>query len=595
MSPNYLQFIEQRLEIGVDYGVSGVLDWNVTILRNNNGGESRSKPRSLPIGKWQLGNRKIYQSELTQVIQLETFFRERNGSYEGFRFKDWTDYKATLSQIGVGDGVKNTFQLVKRYQVGTYYFDRPIPKPVAGTISLFVDTVPVTGTVNTTNGLVTLDATPTSGALVTATFEFDIPVWFDPQTQSFPLQFQTYDKDTGEAIYSLGNLQVIEGSVDFGLEVPENEIFPRPLTFATEEDRFWEVYIRDPKFNLGFFDGSTGMVQTENRTYQRAAWRKTELDSGFKRVLRLPNRLIDDSQLSDILNYWWVCKGQLIEFELIYKDENYIVRFDTNPSFKFVIKSDANESAFYEVSGLSFIGDRFKRETLTFSGGAAGILHSFTLTANPSFNIPAHADIYLYASTWDKEGTLEEYNTLEVPNGESGYYINMGFEGDPPFTGGQCEGTNYRVEGKFTSQNLSGSGGCGVEREFWAETFGAISGVTNDGVGTFWYVVTTAPGKPGIKGRINGVDSSAGIIFTDPPCVNFSSPFFGNNAFVTNVVPITGLDNCGDPPSQGSNAGVVVNSPRIFVGKGDSVDGTVIDDKSPTSDANFIGAFIFTY
>jgi uncharacterized protein (TIGR02217 family) len=73
--------------------------------------------------------------------------------------------------IGVGDGTRKVFQLVK----GT----RTIAKPVAGTVKVAAGGVAVPFTVDTTTGLVTLATAPAVGASVTAGFEFDTPVRFD--------------------------------------------------------------------------------------------------------------------------------------------------------------------------------------------------------------------------------------------------------------------------------------------------------------------------------------------------------------------------------------------------------------------------------
>ena len=62
----------------------------------------------------------------------------------GFRWKDWSDYKSCLPSqalaatdqvLGVGDGSRTAFQLVKAYASGAQTYVRPIVKPVAGTVA----------------------------------------------------------------------------------------------------------------------------------------------------------------------------------------------------------------------------------------------------------------------------------------------------------------------------------------------------------------------------------------------------------------------------------------------------------------------------
>jgi uncharacterized protein (TIGR02217 family) len=87
--------------------------------------------------------------------------------------------------IGSGDGVTDTFVLVKTYG-GLYSpYRRPIEKPVAGSVRVAVGGVEVDEgtafTVDATIGIVTFLAghIPEMSAAVTAGFLFDVPVRFD--------------------------------------------------------------------------------------------------------------------------------------------------------------------------------------------------------------------------------------------------------------------------------------------------------------------------------------------------------------------------------------------------------------------------------
>lgn len=128
---------------------------------------------------------------LSEVI---AFFEERRGRLYGFRWRDRLDHSsaapgaavaATDQMIGTGDGTTATFALAKTY--GSIYspYQRPIGKPVPGSVRVAVaDVEAVEGTafsVDPTTGLVTFQAghIPASGAAVTAGFLFDVPVRFD--------------------------------------------------------------------------------------------------------------------------------------------------------------------------------------------------------------------------------------------------------------------------------------------------------------------------------------------------------------------------------------------------------------------------------
>ncbi|MFC3118906.1 DUF2460 domain-containing protein [Jhaorihella thermophila] len=129
------------------------------------------------------------------------FFEARNGRLYGFRFKDWADYKscapsqapsATDQQIGTGDGTTTTFQLVKAYSSGSQSWTRTITKPVADSVTVAIDGVEQASgwSVETTTGLVSFDPAPATGAVITAGFEFDVPVRFDTDTLDVTLDFE---------------------------------------------------------------------------------------------------------------------------------------------------------------------------------------------------------------------------------------------------------------------------------------------------------------------------------------------------------------------------------------------------------------------
>ena len=128
---------------------------------------------------------------LSQVI---AFFEERRGRLYGFRWRDRLDHSsaapdaavaATDQTIGTGDGASNTFQLSKTYGALYSPYQRPIAKPVAGSVRVAVAGAEAAEgtdfTVDTTTGLVTFLAghVPAVGVTVTAGFMFDVPVRFD--------------------------------------------------------------------------------------------------------------------------------------------------------------------------------------------------------------------------------------------------------------------------------------------------------------------------------------------------------------------------------------------------------------------------------
>lgn len=129
---------------------------------------------------------------LTKLYEVIEFFESRRGRLRGFRWKDWSDFRSkgpntatsfNDQQIGVGDGIQTQFQLKKIYGNGATAWSRDIRKPVAGTVLVGVNGVQqqITSafTVNTTDGIVTFMSPPGNGSVITAGFEFDVPVRFD--------------------------------------------------------------------------------------------------------------------------------------------------------------------------------------------------------------------------------------------------------------------------------------------------------------------------------------------------------------------------------------------------------------------------------
>ena len=128
------------------------------------------------------------------LSQVVAFFEERRGRLYGFRWRDRLDHSSaapdtavssTDQAIGIGDGTTATFRLVKTYGALYSPYQRPVEKPVAGSVRIAVDGVEaLEGTafaVDAATGLVTFlpGHIPASGAAITAGFLFDVPARFD--------------------------------------------------------------------------------------------------------------------------------------------------------------------------------------------------------------------------------------------------------------------------------------------------------------------------------------------------------------------------------------------------------------------------------
>jgi uncharacterized protein (TIGR02217 family) len=122
-----------------------------------------------------------------ELAELIAFFRARRGPARGFRLTDPFDNSSNgmagvptlLDQlIGIGDGLRSDFQLVKSYGGESEPQLRAITRPRIGTIMVSVGGILNTAWSLGDKGMIRLAAAPPAGAEVRAGFRFDVPVRF---------------------------------------------------------------------------------------------------------------------------------------------------------------------------------------------------------------------------------------------------------------------------------------------------------------------------------------------------------------------------------------------------------------------------------
>lgn len=184
-------FHEVRFPPNLSFGSAGGPERRTEIVTLANGFEERNTPWEHARRRYDAG---VGLRSLDDVEALIAFFEARRGQLFGFRWKDWSDFKSCLpsrevdfsdQEIALGDGETTVFQLTKRYASGEARYIRPITKPVAGTVEVGVDGAPlregVDFEVDTKTGQITLVDAPDIGVIVSAGFEFDVPVRFDTE------------------------------------------------------------------------------------------------------------------------------------------------------------------------------------------------------------------------------------------------------------------------------------------------------------------------------------------------------------------------------------------------------------------------------
>lgn len=184
-----MAFHEVRFPANLSFGSVGGPERRTEIVTLANGFEERNTPWAQSRRRYDAG---LGLRSLDDVAALLEFFEARRGQLHAFRWKDWADFKSckpsgtvsALDQgIGQGDGERTEFALAKTYDPFGTPFARPILKPVVGTVVVALSGDPavegVDWVLDTAAGVVRFALPPDLGVVVTAGFEFDVPVRFD--------------------------------------------------------------------------------------------------------------------------------------------------------------------------------------------------------------------------------------------------------------------------------------------------------------------------------------------------------------------------------------------------------------------------------
>jgi uncharacterized protein (TIGR02217 family) len=175
-----MSFVEVQFPTDISYGATGGPIFLTDVVATVSGHEQRNSKWSQSRAKYNVASGIKTEAQWQTLI---AFFRARRGMAIGFRFKDWSDYKAENQPLKSLGG--NEYQLVKQYVSGAAVYERNITKPATGTVKLYEDSIlQASGwSIDTATGIIT---TSLSGTL-TADFEFDVPVRFDTDEMSISM------------------------------------------------------------------------------------------------------------------------------------------------------------------------------------------------------------------------------------------------------------------------------------------------------------------------------------------------------------------------------------------------------------------------
>lgn len=184
-----MAFIESpRFPDSISYGSTGGPQYRTLIIEFPSGEEQRNIEWSQARHSFNAANGVKSQDEIDALI---AFFHNARGRANGFRYKDWNDYKSgsiadmvtdtDQTQVDTAAQFQGQFQLIKTYTVGSSTYVREIKKPVIGTVLIKKNggllTEGVEYTVDYTQGVI--NTIVQVGDTFTAGFEFDVPCRFN--------------------------------------------------------------------------------------------------------------------------------------------------------------------------------------------------------------------------------------------------------------------------------------------------------------------------------------------------------------------------------------------------------------------------------
>lgn len=198
------------------YPLSASPRWSTDIIVVDSGAEAANQKWSQPLYRFNIPEA-IRSMEVYETVHAHWMIMA--GPAYTFPFRNPFDFASrsisapslvpTITPndvtIGIGDGAKTTFQIIKTYTRGIYIHNKNIRLPVVNTVRVAIGNVEqVTGwTVDRLTGIITFAAPPVNGASVTCGYLYDTNVRFESDDS-----FDSISQNYGVAGYS--DLTLIE-------------------------------------------------------------------------------------------------------------------------------------------------------------------------------------------------------------------------------------------------------------------------------------------------------------------------------------------------------------------------------------------------
>jgi len=224
-----MSFLEYQFPKKLALMAIGGPSYDTTVNLGFSGYEQRNKNWTQSRNLYTVAFEHKPQADYNALLAM---FHAAAGKANAFRLFDPRDYNGTGQYIATGDGNTKIFQLQKTYTGAGVSTVRPIQKPITSLINDFegnalTDTVTVylngtakshsagyhtaaghDYTLDETTGLVTFGTAPGSGVVITADYQYHVPVRFD--LDEMDTQYETPLNAPQGILYTVTGIKLIE-------------------------------------------------------------------------------------------------------------------------------------------------------------------------------------------------------------------------------------------------------------------------------------------------------------------------------------------------------------------------------------------------
>jgi uncharacterized protein (TIGR02217 family) len=171
--------IDARLPDEIELGAERRERFNVEVATSDSGYEDRNSLWEQPLVEYEISFPPSTR-DATPYTQVIAAFRATGGGRDSFDLEDWSDHEATNEPFGTGDGLEDTFSLIKTYTFGSASLERRVYRP-GDDLVIKANGVTVSSSDYTVSdiGVVEFDTPPANEAALTWSGTFYIPVRFD--------------------------------------------------------------------------------------------------------------------------------------------------------------------------------------------------------------------------------------------------------------------------------------------------------------------------------------------------------------------------------------------------------------------------------